>query len=98
MSPEAIILEQLYEEKKKEKEVIEKTKIVAYPVKWEVYSNDDMIAKFDAFDEDTFEIQISNSIISGTEMISLGALLKQAEVQLKEGLVVNSPKDKTSVG
>lgn len=61
----------------------------AYPIKYEVYEDDsctELMAKFNAFDEDTFEVKIDDKLISSKDLRELARLLEIAEKQLKEGI------------
>ncbi len=61
----------------------------AYPTKYEVYEDNEcteLMAKFTAFDEDTFEVKIDDKLISSKDLRELARLLEIAEKQLKEGI------------
>ena len=63
----------------------------AYPTKYEVYEDNEcteLMAKFTAFDEETFEVKIDNKLISSKDLRELARLLEIAEEQLKEGIKI----------
>jgi len=63
--------------------------MTAYPTKYEIYEDDEcteLMATFNAFDEETFEVKVDNKLISSGDLIKLAKLLEIAEKQLKEGI------------
>ena len=65
--------------------------MTAYPIKYEVYEDDgctELMATFNAFDEETFEVKIDDKLISSKDLRELARLLEIAEKQLKEGIKI----------
>jgi len=57
-----------------------------YPTKWEVYTDDlsELMAEFEAMDEDTIIVSIKNKVIDPSDLIELSKCLKKAYEQHTE--------------
>ena len=58
----------------------------AYPTQYEVYEDNELIAKFQAFDECSFSVTIEDKIIESENLKKIAQLLEIAEKQLEEGI------------
>jgi hypothetical protein len=64
--------------------------MIAYPTVWEIYDTKTdaiLMAKFTAFDEESFNVSIEDKIIDSENLKKIAELLKIAEKQLIEGIV-----------
>jgi len=65
-----------------------------FPVKYELYpdNDEDCICTLTAFDDECFEINIHNSIVTPRELRDIANCLEFAEEELKKGTSVKQEK------